>query len=55
VRLALLEGMVGVKVLVVVVVVVVVVVGLDHWGHHAQVIPWSIQILMGKGLTWSSM
>jgi hypothetical protein len=41
VRLALLEGMVGVKVLAVavVVVVVVVVVGLDHWGHHAQVIP----------------
>jgi len=37
VRLALLEGMVGVKVLAV--VVVVVVVGLDHWGHHAQVIP----------------
>jgi hypothetical protein len=38
VRLALLEGMVGVKVLAVA-VVVVVVVGLDHWGHHAQVIP----------------
>jgi hypothetical protein len=31
--------MVGVKVLAVAVVVVVVVVGLDHWGHHAQVIP----------------
>ena len=39
VRLALLEGMVGVKVLAVAVAVVVVVVGLDHWGHHAQVIP----------------
>jgi hypothetical protein len=31
--------MVGVKVLAVAVAVVVVVVGLDHWGHHAQVIP----------------
>jgi endo-1,4-beta-mannosidase len=41
--------MVGVKVL------VVVVVGLDHWGLRAQVIQWLIQILMEKGLTWSSM
>jgi hypothetical protein len=40
VRLALLEGMVGVKVLAVAAAAAaVVVVGLDHWGHHAQVIP----------------
>lgn len=47
-RLVLLEGMVGVKVL-------VVAAGLDLWGPQVRAVQWLIQILMVKGHTWSSM
>ena len=46
--LALLEGMVGVRLM-------VGIVGLGHWGLRVLVIQWVIQTSMVKVLIWSSM
>lgn len=46
--LALLEGMVGVRLM-------VGIVGLGHWGLRVLVIQWVVQISMVKVLIWSSM